>query len=297
MEDLQKQLAELMAQNADLQRRLAEQQPRPDPPPPPVVDLPDPGQPAARVNHIAVKLPPFWPDKPALWFAQVEAQFVLASITRESTKFNHVVSQLDGRYASEVEDVIIAPPVDEPYTHLKKELIKRLGKSQEQRVRQLMMAEELGDRKPSQFLRHLRSLAGPTSIEDSLMRALWIQRLPATVQAILQTQASLSLDQTAEIADKIMEVASPSPGPSVFAAAAPPVDLASLAKRLDDLSQQVAALSTRQVRPRSRSTSRSSSPSREPKDGDICWYHERYGKDAQRCRPPCRFAGNARDSA
>jgi hypothetical protein len=91
-----------------------------------------------------VRLPPFWPG---LWFAQAEAQFALASVTSE--KFNYVISQLEYRHAAEVED-IITPPADEPYTTFKTELVRRLLSSRDQRVRQLLTHEEMGDSKPSQ---------------------------------------------------------------------------------------------------------------------------------------------------
>jgi hypothetical protein len=58
-----------------------------------------------------------------------EAQFSLAIITEEKTKFYHIVSQLDQRYASEVEDVTTAPPQQEPYTKVMTELMKRLSSS------------------------------------------------------------------------------------------------------------------------------------------------------------------------
>ena len=56
----------------------------------------------AALYRVAVRLPPFWPDCPALWFAQAEAQFELASITRQKTKFSYVVSQLHQQHAVEV---------------------------------------------------------------------------------------------------------------------------------------------------------------------------------------------------
>ncbi|KFD46718.1 hypothetical protein D918_09389 [Trichuris suis] len=62
------------------------------------------------VHRVTAKLPPFWPDRPALWFAQVEAQFTLAGITQDATKFAYVVSQLESRYAAEVEDIIVNLP-------------------------------------------------------------------------------------------------------------------------------------------------------------------------------------------
>jgi hypothetical protein len=66
-----------------------------------------------------VRLPPFWAERPAVWFAQAEAQFTLAGIFSEKTKFYYVISQLDQRYATEVEDIIISPPERAPYTKLK----------------------------------------------------------------------------------------------------------------------------------------------------------------------------------
>jgi hypothetical protein len=81
-----------------------------------------------------VRLTPFWPDRPALWFAQAEAQFELAAITSERSKFNHIISQLDHRHAAEVEDVITSLPERQPYKTLKSELVRRLSTSREQRV-------------------------------------------------------------------------------------------------------------------------------------------------------------------
>jgi tagatose-1,6-bisphosphate aldolase non-catalytic subunit AgaZ/GatZ len=65
---------------------------------------------STEVSRVAVQLPPFWPERPAMWFAQAEAQFTLASINSEHIKFCHVISQLDHRYAAEVEDIITGTP-------------------------------------------------------------------------------------------------------------------------------------------------------------------------------------------
>jgi len=109
-----------------------------------------------EVHRVAVRLPTFWTDRPAVWFEQAEAQFEMAAITRQRTKFNYVVFQLNQQQAAEVEDIITTPSEDEPYDRLKAELVRRLSTSREQRVRQLLSHDEMGDRSPSQFLRHLK---------------------------------------------------------------------------------------------------------------------------------------------
>uniref|UniRef100_A0ABD2W5P8 DUF7041 domain-containing protein n=1 Tax=Trichogramma kaykai TaxID=54128 RepID=A0ABD2W5P8_9HYME len=68
-------------------------------------------------------MPSFWLDKLAAWFAQAEAQFALGTITTELTKYYHVISQLDVCAAAEVEDIITNPPVNQPNTHLRQQLI------------------------------------------------------------------------------------------------------------------------------------------------------------------------------
>jgi hypothetical protein len=144
-------------------------------------------------------------DGPRIWFAQAEAQFALASVTSEKTKFNYVISQLEYRHAAKVVDIIIIPPANEAYTTLKTELVRRLSSSRDQRVRQLLTHEEMGDRKPAQFLWHLKSLA--PDVPGDFLRSIWSSRLPPHIQTILAGQAEGNLDAASQFADLIAEVA------------------------------------------------------------------------------------------
>jgi hypothetical protein len=105
---------------------------------------------AAETSRVAVRLPPFWAERPTVWFTQAEAQFSLAGISNERTKFYHIISQLDHKYAAEVDDIITSPPHQDPYNVLKTELLNRLSPTREQRARQII-TYEMGDPKPSQF--------------------------------------------------------------------------------------------------------------------------------------------------
>ena len=245
-----------------------------------------------EVHRVAVRLPTFWTDRPAVWFAQAEAQFELAAITRQRTKFNYVVSQLNQQQAAEVEDIITTPPEDEPYDRLKAELVRRLSTSREQRVRQLLSHEELGDRKPSQFLRHLKGLA--PDVPDEFLRTIWASRLPPQVQAILAGQIGGSLESASNLADKICEVTTQPTTASISPAA--PDNTAGLLERIEELSRQVASLQVQQVnshsqsRVRHRSQSRGhrrNTPANSLQPSGICWYHWQFGNEARKCTPPC----------
>lgn len=251
---------------------------------------------ATEVNKVSVQLPSFWKQNSSLWFAQAEAQFSIANITSESTKYSYVVSKLDEHFAHEVQDILTNTPVHNPYTTLKNELIKRLSLSQGQRIKQILMEEELGDRKPSQFLRHLRSLAGTGPVKDDLLRTIWAQRLPTYVQAILQTQPeTISLDNLASIADKVIEV-HPISANDVNAIS-PSYSFDKITSAIQDLQQQIEDLKaniTQQNRSHSRDQtqsvkSRSRSPSRS-RSLSMCWYHQRYADKAQKCVFPCSYS-------
>ena len=103
---------------------------------------------AAAMSAFALKLPPFWPKDPDTWFAQVEAQFATRGISAEKTRFDYLVASLAPDTATEVRDLILAPPADTPYTQLKSTLIKRFAGSNQQKLQRLLNEVELGDSKP-----------------------------------------------------------------------------------------------------------------------------------------------------
>ena len=198
---------------------------------------------------------------------------------------------MDSKYAAEVRDILTNPPVANKYTFLKTELIRRLISSQEQKTRRLLEHEEIGDRKPSQFLPHLRGLAG-TVVSDSVPRTLWTGRLPPNMQAILATQKNATLDKVAELADAIADstprnqVAQVSENSFEALINMKMSQMAlTFTQELAAYGQEISALAGRgtangsprrehRPRARSRSTGRGHG-----KDG-FCWYHWRFGTDA-----------------
>ena len=166
--------------------------------------------------------------------SQLVCSFQRAAIISQRTKFNYVVSQLNQQQASEVEDINTAPPEHEPYDRIKAELVRRLSTSREQRVRQLLSHEQMGDRKPSQFLRHLKGLA--PDVPDDFLCTICASRLPPHVQAILAGQTDGSLESTAQLADKISEVTT-QPTTASISPATPDNTL----ERIEELLRQIAA--------------------------------------------------------
>ena len=271
---------------------------------------------SGHLTAVSVKLPPYWPSDPYVWFAQVEAQFATKHFTAEATKYSYVVAALTPDIAQEVHDILLAPPADNPYKTLREELIKRTSATEQKRLQQLLNEEVLGDRKPTQFLRHMRKLLGDRVLDESIIRQLFLQRLPSNVQMVLASTADkMKLEPLAELADKIMDVAfhqqpavnsmTPptfSPSTPAFTPSTPPAqpsEIELLRREISQLSFQVNALSSC---PRSRSRSRTRNRPPTPQStsqadsdstsADWCWYHASFGDKAHKCRQPCKFPGN-----
>ena len=137
-----------------------------------------------NVAAMSIKLPPFWPSDPHVWFAQVEARFATRHITQQQTMFDYVVSSLQLEVVTEVRDLFLALPENTPYNALKSQLIKRTAASEQRRLQQLLHVEELRDRKPSQFLRRLQRLLRDAAhgFDPKFLRELFLQRLPSNAR-------------------------------------------------------------------------------------------------------------------
>ena len=69
--------------------------------------------------HVSIKLPPFWPADPEVWFTQVDALFTTRGITAQKTKFDYVVSSLSPAFVTGVRDLLLRPPAETPYDTLR----------------------------------------------------------------------------------------------------------------------------------------------------------------------------------
>ncbi|XP_037915253.1 uncharacterized protein LOC119654163 [Hermetia illucens] len=155
-----------------------------------------------------VKFPEFWKSRPALWFAQIEAQFLVHNIRSDQTKFNKLVCELDYSILEQVADIIESPPEKDRYNTIKTRLIKQFTESEGKRLRKLLNDVELGDQRSSGLLRKMKLLAGD-KVGSELLQSIWMQRLPENIRAILASMDSTDNDKLAEIADKILDAREP----------------------------------------------------------------------------------------
>ncbi|UYV70018.1 hypothetical protein LAZ67_7001483, partial [Cordylochernes scorpioides] len=245
-----------------------------------------------EINKVSIKIPPFWTDKPEIWFYQVEAQFNINAITSEETKFNYLIAQLEPKYIENVWDIITLDSKFK-YTESKTRLLNIFKDSESVRIKKLISGIELGNMKPSQLLQKLRSLA-TSDISSNLIKTLWLEKLPDSMRNILLV-SDKDVTKLASMADKIMDMTY---YPYVCGASSSQTShnvMENLLEKISSLEKQVAEINLSRSRPSfrtQRQRSRSSSRIRRKYDpnGSFCYYHFRFGARCipEKCKPPCK---------
>ncbi|GFV55859.1 peptidase A2 domain-containing protein [Trichonephila clavipes] len=90
-----------------------------------------------EMSAVSIKIPPFWTDRPEIWFYQVEAQFQISKISLEETKFHYLVSQLEPKYVENIWDIVNSKS-DTKYTDSKNRLLSLFKESENLRIKRLL---------------------------------------------------------------------------------------------------------------------------------------------------------------
>ncbi|XP_070067130.1 uncharacterized protein [Drosophila virilis] len=156
-----------------------------------------------EIFRVGVKPPPFCKEQPDLYFIQMESQFAVSGVSTDSRKYHQVIASLEPQHLVHMAHIIRNPPQLNKYDTIKAVLIKEYTDSDQRKLNMLIWEVQLGVLKPSQLLKRMKVLEG-TQISDKAIKALWLERLPGNVRAIVYIvdgdSARVSLQ-----ADKILE--------------------------------------------------------------------------------------------
>lgn len=256
-----------------------------------------------EVFKVATKVPPFYSDKPDLWFHQVEAQFRNNKIIRDQTRYDLLVSSLDPKYLDVIAHIIRDPPLHDKYETLKTALIKEFQHSDEKRLTQLLQGIDLGDRTPSALLRQMREISKGI-VTDKILETLWSSKLPETIQAIIAS-INITLDEKAQTADKVQDRINFQTSATTSVPHIPnnsnitQVQACQLTAQIAELTRQFGEFSKKfsdQPRTRSRSRSRNNNTNNnEKKKFEQCWYHFKFNTNARNCTDWCKFNAEFKD--
>ena len=108
---------------------------------------------------------------------------------------------------------------------------------------------------------------------------------------LASTNDSVSLDDLAQLADKIVEVSTPQSVSTVRSSHLSD-EVEKLKGQLTNLTQLVKSLPFQQ-KSHTRSPSPAPPDSSNANDTTVCWYHQKYGQLVHKCKSPCTYSGKS----
>ena len=247
-----------------------------------------------------IKVPPFWKENPTIWFNQIETAFDLYHITGDTTKFRHVVLQLDQTVMPYVSDLVVTPPDKNKYQTLKDRIVMSFVETTELKLRRLLRGIDCQDDKSSAILQKIKNLS-EGQCSDSILRTLFLEQLPDEIRGIVSINEQTNLSKLAQQAEKILEYSRPNfnsaysitnttknahiqeDNPSIASISSLEAKLDALAREFEKFRKETNTVH----RTRSQSRGRSQSRNQNSNVSDLCYFHQKFGDDAFKCRPPC----------
>lgn len=222
----------------------------------------------------------------------MEFWFSASGITSDKQKAATVLAALKPETIAQLTDITSTLPSSDRFEYVKRRIIDHFADSEQRRLNRLLSEMPLGDKKPSELFFEMRRVAG-TSVGEAALKGLWTKRLPTFVQPVVAASTGTAAEFT-KIADSIMDSVSPSQVCKV--GREPASEVNELRTAINELSKKFEQFTTRSRSPsrrptvtRYRSQYRRLSNDRDTNTNiDECWYHKKYGRDARKCRSPCR---------
>jgi hypothetical protein len=251
-------------------------------------------------QHVSVKLPPFWPHSPALWFSQAESMFMIRGLSDQHQRYYHVVSVLPHESLRLVADIVEAKPEEEQYNVLKQRLLASHQLTGFQRAEKLFQMPTLGARKPSDLMAAMLEICPRGEEKTELFACLFLQRLPREIRVLLSEVDHKDPKALAAQADRHWGLHE-SPAAAVMPVLA---ESAGMEDGINAVRQERGGRGGRGGRGRrGRGGGGGAGGARQPVESDasmaarlasgLCLKHWRYGDQAHSCIAPCSWQGNA----
>jgi hypothetical protein len=155
----------------------------------------------------SMKLQSFWPNSQAVWFNNVEAQFIIRDITDLVDKYYLVADSFNEQQLDMVHHILESKVTADSYERLPNALVASNLLTNFQKVDRLVTMETLGSHKPSELMAAMERLRPPC--DGHFFVYHFHQRLPREVRILLADEDPKDTRRLAEKADQLMALHQP----------------------------------------------------------------------------------------
>ena len=259
------------------------------------------------------EIPAFDKDHVEIWIKRTENSFIRAGVSAVKEKF----AFLETKFAVNADPVIneyfyINAPTETNWNNFLAHLRKEYGPTLQQKACIFVDGFKRDGRRPSQYAAALNDKTKDVTLDD-IKKEMMMRELPVEIRRMLQERIEKSsFKEAAEIADAYFD--RDGQPRHCNSTAINEISEQLHETQLEADSDDVNAIAGRfrqnpkhsSFKPKSRSKSRNRHPypptndANQPKDDNLCFYHDKYGDKARNCQEACprfdanRFPGNAK---
>lgn len=235
-----------------------------------------------------------------VWFTALDYWFRASGVVEDDQKFEIVMSAIGTSGLMQMQHTLTDEPPVAKYQWARQRITAHFADSEQRRLNRLLSEMPLGDRRPSELYNEMRRVAGNV-LGEAALKGLWATRLPEAARAVVAASTGTAAEFT-RIADSIVDALTPRAIQQITSPA-PLNELNELRAEIAELRRSLAKRPQRgrsrsrgnnngggnEGQPRVRTPARTNNDSNQNNDSVLCWYHQRYGRDARNCREPCRY--------
>lgn len=255
---------------------------------------------AERIVFARLPMPAVVNTNIEAWFNSMEYWFDASGIMADRQRAATICAAIDPNALAQLTDILLEQPDIGKYEFVKTKVIAHFADSEQRKLNRLLSEMPLGDKRPSELYHEMKRVAGNV-LGEAALKGLWSQRLPEAARPVIAASTGTAAEFT-RIADTIVDALAPR---HVHAAAANPLsELNELKAIIAELRQQIRVMPRRsrsQSRsanhPRQRTPANNGAAASANTESDECWYHQKYGREARKCRSPCRRQNRSRAPA
>jgi hypothetical protein len=235
-----------------------------------------------------VRLPTFWAQAPAMWFAQSECLFQLQGVTCQVKRYCYVVASLTLESMRRVSDLVEQRPDEDEV--IKARLLSALKLTDYQRADKLFELPGLGARKPSELMSQMLEICPRGEEKSHLFACLFLRRLQREIRVLLTKVDHKDPKALAEQADKLWALHAHD---SVVATVQDKPAINALKQQSRDKSGGGDKKKKSWTRKKEKSDGQGPSLTARLESG-LCHAHWVYGESAATCHKPCTWQGNGK---
>lgn len=245
-----------------------------------------------RLTAVSIKLPPFWTGGAEAWFNQAEGQFITKGITASITKYYYVIQAFSQEMSRQFYDLLRTPPPGTPYETLKTRVLKHYSMTDYQRFESIMALPFSPDERPSNLMNNMLSLMPDGYTPDFIFKSLFLRRLPHEIRVFLLKSMDKDPREVANEADELWQDRTGAVNSCTNLEDDVRMEDVNVLRNQHSNPQRRHVLGRQQQRRQSDNSQMNPSSFNTHTQGELCFYHDKYGNKAQKCRSPCLFPGN-----